>query len=426
MATQLKQQPATNGSLVQIRDNDFRVHASVYTAPEIFELEMRTIFEGSWIYLAHENEIAQPGDFRTGTMGRQPIIITRGKDDSINVLINSCRHRANAVCREERGNTLSFRCPYHAWVYTNTGELIGVSDRPRYAEDLNTAELSLVKVPRVATYRGLIFASLSEDVSSLDDHLGMTKQYIDLWDDKNLEGGPIVPRPHRYGYEGNWKFQAENGVDGYHPGIVHESAFTAFAASGARAFSNRRPIDSEHTTRGFPGGHSTLEGAPESGRGSAKSLPEEYNDYMVRLTAAHGEERAKDITANRHVFIFPNLFLFDELIRVIQPISQERTEVYSNAFTLGGVSPEFNARRFYETQRQLSTTGLVNPSDLEMFASNQTGLQGGRMEWLLLSRGLGQETVQETGERNGVYSDEVPQRSFYRHWAQVMSRATEA
>jgi benzoate/toluate 1,2-dioxygenase alpha subunit len=426
MTPEVKHRSATNGSLVQIRDNDFRVHSSVYTDPEVFELEMRAIFEGSWIYLAHENEIPQPGDFRTGRMGRQPIIITRGEDDSINVLINSCRHRANAVCREERGNAMSFRCPYHAWVYTNKGQLIGVADRPRYSEDFDAAEYSLVKVPRVDSYRGLIFASLSEDVPSLSEHLGMTKKYIDLWADKNLEGGPIVPRPHRYGYEGNWKFQAENGVDGYHPGIVHESAFAAFAASGIRAFADRRPIDSEHVTRGFPGGHCTLEGAPESGRGTAKSLPEEHNDYIARLVAAHGEERARDITANRHLFIFPNMFLFDDLIRVIQPISPEKTEVYSNTFTLGGVSPEFNARRFYEAQRQLSTSGLVNPSDLEMFASNQTGLQGGRMEWLLLSRGMDREKVLVTGERNGVYSDEVPQRSFYRHWAQTMNQTVGA
>ena len=141
---------------------------------------------------------------------------------------------------------------------------------------------------------------------------------------------------------------------------------------------------------------------------------------MARLDQSHGKERAKAIVSARHLLIFPNVFLFDELIRVIQPISVEETEIYSHPFRLGGVPEELNARRLYEGTRFLSTTGLVNPADLEMFAANQTGLHTS-MEWLVLARGMHEEKVLPSGERIGDRSDETPQRAFYRHWADVMA-----
>ena len=420
MLTEIKGETGSLGDLVQESATDFRVRSTVYTDPWIFEQEMCNIFEKSWVYVAHESEVAHPGDYRTGRIGRQPVIVTRSKDNQINVLLNVCRHRANAVCRQERGNAFNFRCPYHAWTYTNTGELIGVSDRPRYPQGFTTQGLDLMRAPRAGVYRGLIFASLSNDVPSLDDHLAGIKYQIDLWADRSLEGEHTVLLPHRYGYQGNWKFQAENGNDGYHAGFVHESAFDAFAQFGVGGYAQRATIPHGPATRGFPGGHSTLEGGFAAGRGSAHSQPGLFDAYMARLTQSHGEERAKEIVSARHLLIFPNVFLFDELIRVIQPISVEETEVYSHPFRLGGVPEELNTRRLYEGTRQLSTSGLVNPADLEMFAANQTGLQTG-MEWLVLDRGIDTETVLPSGERIGDRSEETPQRALYRHWAQVMS-----
>ena len=148
-------------------------------------------------------------------------------------------------------------------------------------------------------------------------------------------------------------------------------------------------------------------------------MPLRFEEYVGKLTERHGDPRAKEVIANRHLFIFPNLFLFDELVRVIQPISIDYTEVYSHPFWIAGMPDDFNARRLYETTRQLSTTGLVNPSDLEMFAANQTGVRA-KAQWLLLHRGMDDEEIRPSGERVGLYADEVPQRAFHRHWAHVM------
>lgn len=425
MATKELSGAITYQQLVRQNRSDFRVHSRLYTDPQIFEDEMTLMFEKNWVYVGHASEVAHPGDYKTFNIGRQPVIITRSKGNEIHVLLNVCRHRANALCREERGNSFNFRCPYHGWTYTNTGTLIGVSDRPRYPEDFDASDLNLLHAAKVDSYRGLIFASLSPDVPSLEEHLGEIKRFVDLWADRSLVGDPQLLLPHRYAYQGNWKFQVENNQDGYHPGITHESAFSTYAHFGIGRYQGRRAIEQGGITREFPGGHSTLEYGFEGGRGSARSLPALYEQYFAKLVERHGEERAKEIVSSHHVFIFPNLSLFDDLVRVVQPVSLEWTEVYSHPFALGGVPDEFNARRLYEVTRQLSTTGLVSASDLEMFAANQTGLHARNMEWLVLCRGMDQETVLPTGERIGERADELPQRSLYRHWLQAMAKASQ-
>ena len=74
-----------------------RVHASVYSDPAIFEHEMKTVFERSWVYIGHEAEVAHAGDYKRATMGRQPVILTRDKGDNLHVLLNRCRHRGTSA-----------------------------------------------------------------------------------------------------------------------------------------------------------------------------------------------------------------------------------------------------------------------------------------------------------------------------------------
>src|SRR5580765_5093160 len=103
--------------LVVDHENDFRVHTDAYLEPELFDAEMERIFERGWVYVAHESEIANPGEFRTSVIGTQPVVVTRGTDGQVNVLLNRCRHRGSIVCRDETGRSSRFQCPYHGWTY---------------------------------------------------------------------------------------------------------------------------------------------------------------------------------------------------------------------------------------------------------------------------------------------------------------------
>src|SRR6185436_702836 len=137
-------------------------HRSVYTDPAIFELEMDQVFGRAWLVLGHESQARHPGDYFTTRMGREPVVVVRKDDGEIRVLINRCAHRGTTVCAEGRGNTERFVCPYHGWSYDRTGALRTIPFGSGYQQE-TLKNLEMKKVPRVASYRGFIFASLAPE-----------------------------------------------------------------------------------------------------------------------------------------------------------------------------------------------------------------------------------------------------------------------
>jgi len=354
----------------------------------------------------------------------QPVLVARDQDGKINAFLNACTHRGGNLSREERGNTRSFVCPYHGWAFKTSGELLAVPAPERYPAEFDMADKGLVKVARVASYGGLVFGSFNAGVVDLETYLGEAKQHIDLWNARCAGGTYRAGTAHRYGYRGNWKFQSENVYDGYHAGFVHRSAFNTFRKFEG-LFKNRHygAVRSDGLTRGLPGGHGTLElGMPlESGQ-IDPAIRQQYIDTLERL---NGKEKAHAILCNRHLLIFPNVVIMDFNIRVIQPRGHDRTEVYSYPMLIDGVPEEISAQRMNDVQTRVGTAGIVGADDIEVFHGNQTSLQALGARWLTLSRGVDMEEVLPSGERIGGFSDETPQRAFWREWNASMSAATK-
>lgn len=424
-AALLRRPPPVEG-LVRESANEFKVATAAYRDPGIFQQELREIFYKGWVYVGHESEIANPGDFKTVSIGRQPVILARdAKSGEINAFLNACPHRGATLCRSERGNVRSFVCPYHSWTFRTSGELLGVADRSRYPDDFPTSDKNLHKVARLTNYHGLIFASLSAEVQEFEDYLGPCRRHVALWLGRALGGPYRAGLPHRYRYHGNWKFQAENVLDGYHASSVHGSAYRTIAqfpqrfpdTASSRAISGVRQVGE---TAGYPNGHGMLgAGAPlETG------IPGEVRArYVARLANEHGPDAAQEILNNRHVLIFPNVCIMDNNIRVIQPIAHDLTEVYSYPMFMERAEDAINAARLGDVQARVGTAGIVNQDDLEIFHGNQSALEALGLEWITLSRGLGKEQIHPTGERIGGHSDETPQRAFWRAWQARMMAA---
>lgn len=417
-------QTTTDSTFVMESPADFRVSTAAYRGPDMFEAELRNIYYSSWIYLCHESEIAQPGDFKGTWLGMQPVIVARDEDGKINAFLNACTHRGGNLSREESGNTRTFVCPYHGWAFKTNGELLAVPAPERYPASFSLADKSLVRVSRVDTYGGLVFGSFNENVEDLTTHLGEARRHIDLWNARCAGGSYRAGTAHKYGYRGNWKFQAENVYDGYHPGFVHRSAFNTFRKFEG-LFKNRHygAVRSDGRTRGLPGGHGTLElGSPlESGQ-IDPAIRQQYVDMLENL---HGKEMTNEILCNRHLLIFPNVIIMDFNIRVVQPRGHDRTEVYSYPMLIDGVPEEISAQRMNDVQTRVGPAGIVGADDIEIFHGNQTSLQALGAKWLTLSRGLGAEEILPSGERIGAFSDETPQRAFWRQWNKRMAPATE-
>src|SRR5215213_3337860 len=111
----------------------------VFADPAIYQLEQERIFARCWLFIGHESEIPNPGDFVSTYMGENPIILCRDAHGRIQAFLNMCRHRGNRVCRLDNGNARQFTCTYHGWSFNNDGALVGLPMGDSYAR-LDRAE----------------------------------------------------------------------------------------------------------------------------------------------------------------------------------------------------------------------------------------------------------------------------------------------
>jgi phenylpropionate dioxygenase-like ring-hydroxylating dioxygenase large terminal subunit len=372
-----------------------RVNGRVYTDPDIFDLEMERIFSRCWVYVGHESEISEPGDYKATWIGTQPVILTRDADQGdLHVLYNRCRHRAATVCQNERGNANYFRCAYHGWTYNNRGELIGVPYRQGYGESFTYSEFGLVPVARVDSYQGFIFANLSPDGPTLAEHLGNARPYLDAIANQGEHGIHLRGGVHKYGYDGTWKLQFENSVDNYHAGFTHQSYFDTVSKRIGRKFNVSGNRD--WRSRDLGNGHGTLDfGA--AGIGVPFGVP-------FNLT------------------VFPNMAFVGVQVRVIRPISVDRSEVYLYPTLLNNVEPEVNTQRLRVHEDFYGPAGFGGPDDIEVAMDRvREGLRATGNPWLMLARGLSRQEVDENGVRSSDITDEMPQQAMHRMWKRMMA-----
>src|SRR5579864_8917262 len=110
----------------------------------LYRLEMERIFARGWNFMCHESQIPNPGDYFINYIGEDQVIVVRDEERKVNVLLNTCRHRGNALCRAEQGRTKTFVCSYHGWNYALDGRLIGVPGQKTYYHDaLDRSRLGL-------------------------------------------------------------------------------------------------------------------------------------------------------------------------------------------------------------------------------------------------------------------------------------------
>jgi phenylpropionate dioxygenase-like ring-hydroxylating dioxygenase large terminal subunit len=411
-----------------------RVHGRVYTDPDIFEEELDKIFYRGWVYVGHASEIPSPGDFCVTRIGRQSVIMVRDDSGQVQLLMNRCAHRANAVCQVERGNAKIFRCAYHGWTYRTNGDLLGVTYQDRYDESFRKEDFGLRRVPRMGMYRGFVFGSLSPLGLTLDEHLGQpVKEQLDHFVDLSPEGElDVTAGVHKYGYKANWKFQIENGMDGYHPNFVHQTFFANIQRRTGVKLTDLFISSSNSHTRDLGNGHVMLDYRPYNQvnqRRMQAVLPtrpggQAYLDAMVNR---YGQERAEEIltAGGTHLLVFPNLILIGVQIRVIRPVKIDETEVFLYPTLLKGVPSEVNATRLRGHEAFYGPAGGGATDDLEMFERNQIGLSAQVDPWLLLGRGLHQEYQDVDGTLVGQITDELTQRGIWRQWKTVMSQGVE-
>ena len=132
-----------------------------YTDEKRFELELQKVFRRMPLFMALSTELANPGDYKTMTVAGVPVLISRDKNGNANAYLNSCSHRGAQIMTEPKGNARQFSCPYHAWTYNHSGELIAIFNESDYGS-IDKSCHSLVQLPSHES-AGLIWVTLDPD-----------------------------------------------------------------------------------------------------------------------------------------------------------------------------------------------------------------------------------------------------------------------
>jgi phenylpropionate dioxygenase-like ring-hydroxylating dioxygenase large terminal subunit len=204
-----------------------RLDRRMLSDESLYRLELERIFARGWNFMCHDSQIPEPGDYFVSWIGEDQVIVVRDQDREVNVLLNTCRHRGNALCRAEQGRAKSFVCSYHGWNYALDGRLIGVpGQKTYYRDDLDRSRLGLVKAAKVESYLGFHFATMAADAPPLADYLGdvgrtglgMTCAFGEVEAVDGIQKNVI---------DCNWKIAVDNLFDWYHVMYSHASAGNA-------------------------------------------------------------------------------------------------------------------------------------------------------------------------------------------------------
>ncbi len=360
----------------------FLVNRDIYRDPEVYEWEMKYIFEGTWNLLGLESQVAKPNDFFTSFIGRSPVIVTRDAQKQLHCLLNSCRHKGAMVCHHHQGNARNFVCQYHGWVYDMSGKniLVKLRDEGAYNECFDQHSHNLQAVARFESYRGVLFASLNPDVPPLEEYLGDLRRMIDLVVDQSPNGVECIPGRGNFTFNGNWKLQMENGVDPYHFSSTHPSYLQALErrTEQASVYSGFKSQQMERGTFAFPHGHNAMWGTAPSDK--ATPLVSSKDELVQRL----GETSAKWMMYVRNVTFFPNAQFADNAslqLRIWRPLSVDRTEMRTFCLAPVGEASEARALRIRQYEEFFNPSGLATPDDITNYEDCQRGFKARPIFW---------------------------------------------
>lgn len=423
------------GSLVEPE----RLHRRVFTDPEVFELEMDRIFGRSWIYVGHESQVPEPGDYFTTQVGRQPVVMTRHRDGNIYVLQNRCPHKGALVCPDRSGHATRFMCMYHGWRFDNDGSLVSVPAHTGYegsSFDPKDPANGMPRLPKVKNHRGFIFASLSADVPDFEIWAGQGLRGLDNVVDRAPDGEvEVIGDCYRTIQNNNWKIFIDNMSDGMHTSFVHHQMARAAQKTIQKFKGQARPggLDVATMLAGEPEqmAKATLMAHPHGHFDMSAFAPEltgeDATKYQAALVARHGEERTKEILSlNYHnVLMFPTIVMQASLqqMRVIRPISVDKTMLEIWAFRLKGAPQSFTQRAITGANFANSPSNVVAADDFEAYYRVHEGLKGSESEWLILSREANRDVPVGSSLKGHTGNSEVCMRNMYQAWRGYITRA---
>src|SRR3569623_1932966 len=380
------------GNAAAIKDlvRPAEVHRDVYIDDEVFQLEMEQLFANTWVYVGHDSQVPNPGDYFGTTIGLQPVLMVRHSDKTVKVLYNRCPHKGTRITTETCGNTGKFfRCPYLAWSFRTDGSLIAIPLREGYENtgfEESHAAKGMSPVRHVHNYRGFVFAKLNDVGLGFEEFFGDSLSSLDNMVDRSPVGKlEVAGGVLRYMHNCNWKMLVENQTDTCHPMIAHASS----AGTAISVFNKAPP-------------------------GTKKPMAVEiYAPFISPY----------EFIENLHnTCYFPNLMIKGpiQLIRLFKPLAANKTLVESWTFRLVDAPDMLLERTLMYNRLINASTSVVGHDDLEMYERAQEGLRVDANQWVNVGRLYNAaETPDVTAATNGT--TEWQMRNQFYSWSKILT-----
>lgn len=421
---------------------------------DVFTMEAEAIFGKTWQFVAHESEVAEPGDYVTRFVNTDEVIVGRAEDGSVSVMLNSCRHRGVKLCAADFGNSSHFRCGYHGWTYSNDGRLRGVPEAPTlYSAGIDRGKLGLKKA-RVDIRLGMIFATFNDEIGDLETEFGADA----MWYLETFLGKAeyeVYGPPSRALGEFNWKAHSENWMgDFYHGDVTHHTVLQTNllldmgAIIGELVDEDINVLNEDGNAPGMmneitvPGGSGMIH----------VQLPHTFNqsvfpgyekhlwpEFMKNLTEDQvtATERRVAITAT----FFPNFGLVENVVsggdgmppvnimglRMWRPISATQTEIWNWFLVPKNASQQWKEDSQRSFARTMNFGGMLELDDFHNWNSTTQANKG--PAGMALDNDYTAPAVEPRtdipwpGKAYAAQFHDVQFRAFYSEWAARMQAA---
>ena len=384
-----------------LRDGEY-IDSRIYSDRGIFEEELAKIWKKSWIVACHESEIPQPYDFRTTTIAREPVIVTRGPDGEVRAFLNVCPHRGNTIENRPAG---SFRdgtasgaprhmtCMYHGWQFDMKGSCAHISrEKEGYQSRLSRNDVGLRRLRCEVWFGGFVWVTLDDSIGKSVEKWGAG--CFDCLKD-HIGAEPLeVFHYHKAIIPCNYKLWHDTNSEFYHDYLHYHNRITGF---------NDAYFARQNT--GFENGHVTV--------GSFEVQYDKYEGFESRESLSF-----PGLPPNHWYMIdmFPgvNFNLRGSALRcdVMTPLAPDRVLIEFRGLGLKGDTPEERLTRVRHHNSIWGPFGRNLHEDLLAVTTQQAAMnEHAEPRRILHGR-----------HENNTIHDEIGMRHFYDEWGRWMNR----
>ncbi len=293
--------------------------SSAYWDAAAYERDLEAIWYRNWLLVCREADLSQPLAYRVFTVGSQQVLVLRDDTGALRAFHNTCRHRGSQLCRESQGRLKArlLTCPYHAWSYRLSGELVRVPSKSLPA-GFDKADYPLYPVA-LSLWRGFVFVNLAEQpAGSAADSFDRDSADLSHWPLEALVTGHVLTKV----MDCNWKIFWENFNECLHCPGVHKnlSALVPIYGRGlmARHDDPDWALHADNDEPSFAGGL----------RDGAETWSQDGQALAHRFPGLDDRERA---AGQNYVMSLPSMFIVGHVdyVRTVRlvPLGPERTEL---------------------------------------------------------------------------------------------------